>query len=821
MATGKKADRMMAFRRRLRGALCVALWCGVFGVTVAATHRAAWGQMSIGSTTGVLPPTTPTASLILGDRLNVLASQWMTPTGADQTLWKANIESRANQSPSGAPPTDFTTSARDASIAQAAALRYAMTGNAADLQKAVDILLVLDLKQGTFITRPEVLTSYLSAYDFIRGAPLSDLPAATRATIESRLLAKAQGLGNGNGTYSNARAKVGATRALAGVMLRDQALLDEGLSDLQGHFDYSTTDDGWFTDSQGHYLSYTLRHVALFARAYQQGSGVDLYENLRPYVDMSIGLRLPDGTMPNVSNGLVRAVPLPLLSAGAPSDMQSDIAWYRDNLSPVPYPWLGATNALNNDGTYSTFFALTDFDTPTPADPGRSPTFLSEGQSHVSVFRQNWSATSDYLAISAGIDSPAVEFHEPPIDLVIPAFHSHNDTGEILLAARGKYILVAPGYDRDDLSNSPAGFQPQRPEWHNVVLVDGDLGADSQGRRMRPEDFVHTNRLDATERGDYRGTSDFSTLTMQYRETEVRRSMAFASEDYFVVSDRMLSDAVHDYGFNLVGRGTQTVLLNTPEEMQVRWEYDGAQVIEHLFATAPMSLSTDSLWMHVTFNQFEPTQRMTATMSAEDGLFLSVLETGTAGSGSMLDITQLATASDLLAVEVEHLVEGWIDTILTQSAATTRTVGRLTSDATYAYARWNGAALEGAMLSEGTLLVWDGAEVLESSDPLTISLALDNAETIAATVSADGLMPDTELRFFGRGAIVAAMLDGSPLAFANYGAYGSVWLEGGGSLVVEFAAVPEPSAIVLLATGQLALVVWQVRRNRKRRPATQ
>ena len=770
--------------------------------------------MSIGSTTGVLPPATPTSSLILGDNLSSLQTAWQGAGTTDQQVWIANISSRANGTTSGAVPPDFNTARTDSSIAQAAALRYAMTGNVADLNKAVAALEVLDVPGGTFITKPEVLTSYLSAYDFVRGAPLTDLPAATRQTIESRLLAETQNLNNGNNTFSNARAKVGATRALAGVLLRDQALLDEGLGDLQGHFDYSTTDDGWFTDSQGHYLNYTMRHVALFARAYEQGSGVDLSSNLQPYIDLSMGLRKPDGSTPNVSNGLNYPVGIHLLTPLAEANTAANLPWYVVSSTPHAYGWTN-TNLTNNDHSYSSMFALSDFGGVTAVAPDDSPTFFSPGQSQVTVFRQDWSGTSDYLMLSPGIDSPSFEFHsdDPPISLSIPAFHSHNDTGEILLASQGKYILVAPGYDRDDLSNSPSGFSPQTADWHNVVLVDGGVGADNQGRKMRPDDFVHTHRLDSSELGGFAGVSDFATLEMNYAETDVRRSTAFPHEEYFVVADRVESDSTHSYGFNLVGRGTQTVLSSAADYVAVRWEHDGAQVIEHLLGSEDLTLTTDTRWMHDTFNDFELTQRMNASMTAEDGLFLSVLETAAAGTASQLTITRLAASDAHLAATVAHATDGWIDTILVQQQpGSLFAAGGVESDAVYAFTRELSGELHSLMMAEGSSFAVAGETIVDTTAPLTMSLLFDENE-IRGTVSDDGLLAGTELTIYGQQPIAAAWLDGVPLAFANFAGFSTLQMPGGGSLVITLV-VPEPASLVLCCSA-IPLLWLMVRRNRR------
>lgn len=762
-------------------------------------------------TSGVLPGAPLDRSLILGDDLADFQAAWAAPGNALQQSWKNGVIAKANQAVSGSVPATWSTAVQDSSVAQAAGLRYALTGSIADLNKAASALANLAIpanNENDFITHPEVLTNYLLAYDFIRGAPLANLAAGTRATIEGRLLSRSQALSYGNGTYSNARAKIGATRALAGLLVGNQAELDQGMNDINGHFEYSTTDDGWFTDSQGHYLNYTLKHLAAFARAYEQGTGVDLHDNLQPYLTMSLGLRLPNGSVPNVSDGLATPVGINLFSQTADAAAASSAIWNVLNFGPGVT--LDVTNIQNNDYSDAALFALTDFVDMAPQAPAGSPTFLTTGQSGIAVFRHDWGPTSDYLALSAGIDSPAA-FNFPPI--VIPAFHSANDTGEILLAARGKYLLVAGGYDRDDLSNSPLGFSPLSADWHNVILVNGNVGPFNEGRTMRPEDFVHSNRLDSAEYGNFKGVSDFSSLQMHYGAATVTRNIAFPGEDYFVVADRMRADAgANTYGFNLIGRGTRTVLANTADRIEVKWENEGAQVIEHLVSSHSMLLATSSIWTHLTFNEFEQTQRITASISATDGLFLSVLETGAAGDPSHLVINKLSSDVNYLGISVADTLSGTVDTILSQHAHNLTTVGDLTSDGVYAYERKLAGALREVMFAEGTELFDLGAPVIATDNRATLSL-LFGESTILGTISDDGLTPGTELTFYGMGQILAATLDGAAISFANGVSESSVWLPTGGALVVQLTAVPEASTLVLVGLAGLAGSALARRRN--------
>jgi len=775
------------------------VWLAALLVLLAIAPSDVSAQLKI-DTVGVLPPAPLTRSVILGDRLPTLQAQWQAPLNDYQRLWVKTINGRADGAPSAGAPADFAAAALDASIAQAAGLRYAMTGAVADLQKCASALANAALprrNENDFITFSEILTSYLAAYDFIRAAPEKDLPAEKRTEIETRLLTLARSLTNGNGTASNAMGKNGATRALAGLLLNDQKLLDTGLGNLQTHYNYSTTDDGWFTDSQSIYLNYTLRHLALFARAYQQASNKNIYPAVQPLLDLSLALRKPDGTVPNVSNGVNWPVATHLFTS-MPDKAKAQ--WMLWNLKQLPVDGFADTNLENNDYSLCTFFALTNFDVGAAA-PTQSPTYLATGQSAVTVFRNDWTKNSDYLFLSPGIDSAALL---PGTPLARAAFHSHNDTGEILLAAKGHYLLVAAGYDRPDLSNAPPGFAPQDPANHNVVLVDGALGAKNEGRMMRPERFTHTDRLDATERGNFRGASDFATLKMKYGGTDVSRSVAFTNEDYFVVVDRMQSAESHAYGFNLIGRGALTTLTIAPNLVEVMWQHGGFQAVEHLTSAAPMTLKTDSTFMQDTFNKYEPTQRMNATVTAENAVFLSVIETDVAGGLPKLTVTDASNA-ECAAQQVKSVAGDFEDWIISQPSQKMRMIGpSLLIDAEYCYVRLVRGAVESAMLARGALLNLGNRTLFRTDNPLTVSLVFGDT-TLQATISADGFTPGTRLESLRR--IASATLNGQPLELTNEKGLAYLALSEPGELRIAYTSSERASPLLLWGLGAATIGV--------------
>ncbi len=771
-------------------------WEGVFrphqglvlGVLFVCMAHPLSGQIVV-PTTGTLPTEPVTRSLLLGDDIDQVRAWWSVPVHSQQAGWKANIASYADRILAG-DPNSYSECVLHSATGQSAAFRWAMTGQQADLDKAVDALTHLKIvpnPSSSDLTRAELTINYLCAYDFIRPAAID---ATTRSTIETKLLGAANDIGDWNFLQqeNNFLAKRGATRAMAGVLLRDQTLLDNGLMRLNQSLNKTTTDDGWYTDAQSQYLNYILPHLIPFVRAYHVGSGVNLWPNIEPFVRMTLGMRMPDNRTPNVQDGVFGTGAVNWFARGMDNSTRAALIWH---FTTGDSPIFG--NVTNSDGTYVDFFWSVDF-SQGAAPPLWSPTFLSPGQAKVTVFRNDWSVASDYLMVSAGIDGKPLVFN-------IPIGHNHNDSGEILLCSRGKVVFPAGGYKRTDWSNWPAGFDSMLPENHNVILVDGTIG---EGDQTRPEDFVYTNRLDATERGSFKGVCDFATLGYAYEGATFKRSCAFPNEDYFVVADVIDASASHTYGFNLMGRGTLTTLLSSSALLSLKWEVDGVQAIENLVSTHDLSLVTDTSWASMQWNQMEVTQRMRANISAAAAGFLSVIETGEAGAAPRLQIIDLTTA-DYTAVRVVDPNAGYNDTIFSQPAATSRTVNGITSDGRFVYVRTIGGQVDSAMMAEGTGIAIGGSAMVQTTSPITLSL-LFASQNVKGTVSADGLIPNTELRFYGMGAIGSAVLNGQPVVFDNRSDHAAVILPAAGELSIVLAPPVRYSLSLTLVNGACGTV---------------
>jgi hypothetical protein len=775
-------------------------------------------------------PGQPTQSIIISaGELSTYQGWWASPVNATQAGWKSNINSYAGQAPVLAAPASFAATVTQSQIVQAKALRWLMdpVTYAADKATVVNVLSnFAKVSGGTTITKPEVVQNYYQAFDFIN----SGLTTTERASITTRL-SGSNVKGTITGTFNeptqvnNQKLKHASTRAFGALLFNDNTDIDTQMNRINASLATNSTNDGAYTDGT-HYLNYSTAQFGPFLKAYKNHTGVNLGANIEPLVKTAIGMRSPNGLLPTFHNNLNTGAAIHeyayLLSNPA---LKAAALWNVTQLNG--FDWTSWSNVTNNDWSYVDFFATTDF-TTTPAAPNWSPTYLSSGQSKNAAFRNDWTTTSNYLSVNGGVDGAS------------GAGFTHADTAEITVAANGTDVLVGPGYNRTGLTNTPAGFNASVATAHNIILAKDTGGAtwgagNSAAQTNTGTTTVMTNRLDSTENGSFKGVSDFVSLDWNYgagsaagNDVSGRRNTAFANEDYFIVADHFTrTDATNkDFAFNLIGKGTQTVVTNTTGYIAVKWavtqygpynngsfvngypfdQTQNGQVIAHLVGTQNMTLATGTNWMHEQYDRYDQTNSMTASMAnAASGGFIAILETGAAGSASKFAITNLS-ASTHAAAKVVNATDGWTDVILSQASQTSRTVDTYTTNARYFYARKVGSVLDSLMIAQGTSVADGGNNVIVLTNATTLSLLFPGTDpgTIYGTISADNFTPNTELRFYGISNILDATLNGSAISFTNGALYRSVILSTSGELVLHYA--PEPTALALLGVGSLTLL---------------
>ena len=493
--------------------------------------RVAQAQLAVPTTHPGASITQPTSSILLtpSERTS-LGSWWTAPQAGYQTIERDSVNATANGTAAASAPASLADAQTQAGIVQAKALRWVATGggdtSSADFVAVKNVLTnYAKVTGGSAITSPLVSMGYFTAFDFIN----SGLTPAERTAITTRLDSNV--LANiGTATRVNNQYFINhGARGFYALLAGNESNLDSALTNLRNGFNSVTTNDGFFTDGD-RYLNYTMGSMPGFLNAYKNGSGdaagtaqfANVAEQQARY---ALGIRMPNGMSPTFHNSDNTPIAIQELSrmVGNPS-LKAATVWYAQQMGT--FDWGSWTNALNNDWTNADLLWTVDYSAGSSA-PNWSPTYFSGGQAKISVFRNDWGTSSNYLATIAGIDGNSS-----------PVSFGHHDTGAITLAANGAQILVEPGYAR---YNGIAGFgadsaMPNTPAHstagpnldtkpateHNVLLARDTgtttwgIGSSGETQALATTDTSIANRLDSGERGDFKGVADFSTLRSLY-----------------------------------------------------------------------------------------------------------------------------------------------------------------------------------------------------------------------------------------------------------------------------------------------------------------
>ena len=843
-----------ALWRRLAAVFCVFFAC----ITIAE------GQLAVPSSHSGASITQPTSSILLtpADQ-TALRNWWNSPTTPYQAAIKNRVNNTANESISFAAPTNLNTCQVQASLVEAKALRWLLTGNGnTSSQDYIDVKNVLTnyakVTGTSGITGPLIGAGYFSAFDFINAG----LSPTERSAITTRLTGNVLGnLGSVYATNNQSFINYGG-RAYYALLAGNESNLDTAMGNLQSKaYSKVTTNDGFMSDGD-RYFNFTLGTMPNFLVAYKNSSGdavgvAQYVQAAEQQARYALGIRMPNGLSPSFHNSdnapiaiheLSRMVANPALKAAT--------VWYAEQLQG--YDWF-STTSLNDDWTYSDYLWTVDYSAGVAA-PNWSPTYFSGGQAKISVFKNDWGTNCNYLATTAGIDGNASSF-------------VHSDTGAITLAANGAQILVEPGYARSigdsAMPNTPphsggTNLNTTLAIEHNVLLARNTgtstwgVGNNGDNATQTTTDISIANRLDSTERGNFKGVADFSTLRANYTggsagaNVQMRRSTAMINENgsdlgYFVMADsfRRTDTTNKDFAINLIGKSVAAntqIMADTATYKKICWSvddyfgvtynnakiagppYDGptsGQVIAHVVSSRPMdAVAQDQTWMVENWGVFVQTQRMrVSTTQTDRGAFLTFFETGPANFASRWTVTPMS-GTDYAAARVAS-TDGWTDWHISQTSATdvhsatpgaqvSIDSGAIASDAQYAYLRRVGSKLDSAMISGGTNLYSAGSQIFGTDHAVTASMLFSDMEKgeLLGTVSMDGFTDNTSFTFFSLGSpITGVSYNGLPLSSFTANSVTLPYISNAQS--VPFAityATPEPSSLLLLGSALVMIL---------------
>lgn len=271
-------------------------------------------------------------------------------------------------------------------------------------------------------------------------------------------------------------------------------------------------------------------------------------------------LRLPWGPLPPLADSMFKTYAgSDFLSSFGASGMHW-WAWAHDR----DYPYL----LEQSDDLSLHHLAYLD-DSVAAEEPPFATRFLPEA-GHA-VFRSDWTEEARWLLLVAEAGSAR------------KAAHDHVDGTSFSLAAWGEYLLVDPGYVKDETS-AIFKVKTAEPQAHNLVLIEG-LAAPPK----RP--FPQFGDADAFLRNTLLGeVIEYAEAHQDYQQSHLERSVVFVEGRYFVVGDRIGTALTEprEHAFRLggyAGYGSGGTFELRADG--ARWERTLAGVDVRLASTAP------------------------------------------------------------------------------------------------------------------------------------------------------------------------------------------------------------------------------------------
>ncbi len=417
------------------------------------------------------------------------------------------------------------------------------------------------------INTSEELLQWATAYDTLKGAGY-DFGAAEAPIIEN-LVALASELYDNYvhpetaSTFpvlhqNNHRSKSGAALVAAAIALAEyeaptgtdpDALRSPALWAQYGFEQIEFVDryvlmagDGAYAEGP-FYWRYTAQNILPVLRAWDalvgQTAGAVIYANrwrdprLARTLRWELDMTLPDGSLAPLDDGNPgRSYYFGIFPGGL--EFAPALAWRWAN-APTPYETEGSVDLAAD--------ALVAFDdTLAPAPPLDATAFYIEGGN--AILRRDWSPDAVVAVVQAEHDTASEFGRDKQGRGVGPQSHEHAEPGAFLLHAFGERLAMDPGYL--DFGNRT---QVNRPEHHNLVLVDGRGPIDYlnatgpwRGRTGRPPIDGNAMLADTLDSGFL----DAATVVSRYgrypnASPMMRRRFLLSDDRYLAVYDEAVS----------------------------------------------------------------------------------------------------------------------------------------------------------------------------------------------------------------------------------------------------------------------------------------
>ncbi|MEI7664146.1 MAG: hypothetical protein WCK34_18205, partial [Bacteroidota bacterium] len=508
--------------------------------------------------------------------------------------------------------------------------------------------------------RSKELTSYLVAYDLLRGAGVS---AASLLPARDSLLRFTASLYHKamdtytifglpfkffNFQFDNHSIMTASALGLAAIVLNDNESSDP---DFQPQ--------NWINAGMWNLDNSLWVQNGIYPRVsepdtlagYAEGPGYFAYafQNAFPFI-RAMGNFLPDGYYPFTFNQASRDIPNPWY------DLRYDFLYSWMNRIRMPdgaFPVIHDTD-IGRGTAITALSGKPEFNLPnptfTPDDPFIRTQYIATGVAHGTitdslfqplaeagslVFRSSWEPDAIYMHFIA----------KHGIVLSGAKSHHQGDATSFSLFAFGQLLAVDPGYpgaSLSDLVNKPAD--------HNLVLVNGTGPLPPNG------EFVNTGTNTAYIENFFSTPClDYGEVRSSYSGAGITRKTLFINHKYFITGDFLTSGATNDYTFQLHGNGLTGAMPGDPTgacfpdfaNAKVTYQRDSVHLlamVQNDGSPAGFTMATDSMAINGGFRHY--TKTLVTETGAGNMLFLTTLYPWV---GTKPDISQAGSATGVIA----------------------------------------------------------------------------------------------------------------------------------------------------------------------------
>ena len=351
-------------------------------------------------------------------------------------------------------------------------------------------------------------------------------------------------------------------------------------------------------------------------------------------------------------------------------------------------------------------------DSVTAAEPSWKNHFLPDAGN--AIFRSGWEEDARWLLLVAEHGAARKTLHD------------HVDGTSFSLAAYGEYLLLDPGYYKPNEQDVSVTADADS---HNVILIDGQ-GAPDKGllTNFGDTDAFLENTLDGEKIA-------YAEARESYEKTTIERSLVFVRQRYFVVADRLSTEATkpREHRWRVGGWAGYDIggvfeLLDGAGGAVAHWEREKAGVFVHLAATDPGLAFEEPPYTPLTAPQVGAfdIERTIADHGVADGVvtglapgYLAVLapyRVGGSGDDAPLTVTPIDAGADASAWQIDGQGGSEVAWLRKPGAATTLNAAghAIDSDGEIAVVSLDGSF---GLVARGTQASLDGSAVVDGGDP--------------------------------------------------------------------------------------------------------